>query len=213
MLRKSNHVWLPSPPFFHISSDFHSNLVHFLTKRQKVNPFFLNLVFRSNPRVPCKSSVLPRLNLELWRESKGKPNVKNPQFAPGPPNSFPGGFNNVSTHNCALFFCALNIVISRYINSMVLTSFSHGQISHFSGAIVQRPAAVFQLIDKINTQGRRESVQSTGQTNQQQTKKGKCVKWNQSPAPSSPHHYHQSHRVYTSNQFRKDQHQIKNDVD
>jgi hypothetical protein len=54
---------------------------------------------------------------------------------------------------------------------MVLTSFSHGQISHFSGAIVQRPAAVFQLIDKINTQGRRESVQSTGQTNQQQTKK------------------------------------------
>ncbi|EFX81607.1 hypothetical protein DAPPUDRAFT_317231 [Daphnia pulex] len=52
-----------------------------------------------NPRVPCKSSVLPRLNLELWRESKGKPNVKNPQFAPGPPNSFPGGFNNVPSFN------------------------------------------------------------------------------------------------------------------
>lgn len=51
-----------------------------------------------NPRVPCKSSVLPRLNLELWRESKGKPNVKNSQFAPPTaPGPFAGGFNSVPT--------------------------------------------------------------------------------------------------------------------
>lgn len=37
----------------------------------------------SNPRVPCKSSILPRLNLQLWRDSSrpapgGHPPARNP---------------------------------------------------------------------------------------------------------------------------------------
>ena len=122
--------------------------------------------FDSNPRVPCKSSVLPRLNLELWRESKGKPNVKNPQqFAPsfGPPSSLAGGFNNVSTQLQFFFWCR------KYSYSLCEGSRKFVWNSHdknlktkfFSGAIVQRPEAFFQLIDKIYTKGRRDSVQST----------------------------------------------------